>query len=103
RGSWGGHGSCRWKSRTTLERHLRCRWESSTPGASPAHKPEGSDGLTVAAVVKCSVMRCIWKDDEPVPTERLWRYFKVERFLESLRSRSLYFAAARQFEDPFEG
>jgi hypothetical protein len=36
-------------------------------------------------------------------TEPLWRYFKTERFLELLQSSQLYFASARQFEDPFEG
>ena len=36
-------------------------------------------------------------------TEPLWRYFKTERFLDLLQSNHLYFAAARQFEDPFEG
>ncbi|MCS6160107.1 DUF2971 domain-containing protein [Shewanella baltica] len=35
--------------------------------------------------------------------EPLWRYFKTERFLELLQSSQLYFAAARQFADPFEG
>mgnify|MGYP003591443300 CR=1 FL=1 len=35
-------------------------------------------------------------------TEPLWRYFKTERFLQLLESSHLYFAAARQFEDPFE-
>lgn len=35
--------------------------------------------------------------------EPLWRYFKTERFLELLQSNHLYFAAARQFQDPFEG
>lgn len=35
--------------------------------------------------------------------EPLWRYFKTERFLEFLQSSRLYFAAVRQFEDPFEG
>ncbi|MGM0857677.1 MAG: DUF2971 domain-containing protein [Pseudomonadota bacterium] len=35
--------------------------------------------------------------------EPLWRYFKTERFLELLQSSQLYFASARQFEDPFEG
>ena len=33
----------------------------------------------------------------------MWRYFQPERFLAALRSRTLYFASARQFEDPFEG
>lgn len=35
--------------------------------------------------------------------ESLWRYFKVNRFLELLNSNKIYFASARQFEDPFEG
>ena len=35
--------------------------------------------------------------------EQLWRYFSTERFLELLNSSKLYFAAATQFEDPFEG
>lgn len=35
--------------------------------------------------------------------EPLWRYFKTERFLELLESNHLYFASARQFQDPFEG
>jgi hypothetical protein len=35
--------------------------------------------------------------------ERLWRYFKTERFLKLLQSNHLYFASARQFQDPFEG
>lgn len=36
-------------------------------------------------------------------SEPLWRYFKTERFLELLESSQLYFAAAREFEDQFEG
>ena len=36
-------------------------------------------------------------------SEPLWRYFKTERFLELLQSNQLYFASARQFDDPFEG
>lgn len=35
--------------------------------------------------------------------EPLWRYFRIERFLELLQSNYLYFASARQFDDPFEG
>ncbi|WP_082638960.1 DUF2971 domain-containing protein [Lysobacter antibioticus] len=35
--------------------------------------------------------------------EHLWRYFKTERFIDLLESGQLYFAAARQFQDPFEG
>ena len=36
-------------------------------------------------------------------SEPLWRHFKTERFMELLQSSQLYFASARQFEDPFEG
>lgn len=35
--------------------------------------------------------------------EQLWRYFGTERFLEVLSTSCLYFAAATQFEDTFEG
>ena len=35
--------------------------------------------------------------------ETLWRYFSTERFLGLMESSTLYFAAATQFEDPFEG
>lgn len=35
--------------------------------------------------------------------EPLWRYFRTERFLELLQFSQLYFASARQFDDPFEG
>jgi hypothetical protein len=36
-------------------------------------------------------------------SEDLWRYFKVDRFITTTERGSLYFAAARQFEDKFEG
>lgn len=48
-------------------------------------------------------MRHIWKDETLDSSEPLWRYFTAERFQEALRLRTLYFASARQFEDPFEG
>ncbi len=35
--------------------------------------------------------------------EPLWRYFRTERVMELLQSSCLYFASARQFDDPFEG
>lgn len=35
--------------------------------------------------------------------EQLWRYFKIERFVELLGTGSLYFSSAREFEDRFEG
>lgn len=48
-------------------------------------------------------MRSVWKDEEVSPDQPLWRYFRAERFVESLQSCALYFPSARQFEDPFEG
>ncbi|MBM3926031.1 MAG: DUF2971 domain-containing protein [SAR202 cluster bacterium] len=47
-------------------------------------------------------MRPIW-DDQDVEDEPLWRYFQSDRLLAALHSRTLYFASARQFSDPFEG
>ena len=35
--------------------------------------------------------------------EPLWRYVKLDRFLEIVRTSRFYFAAATQFADPFEG
>jgi hypothetical protein len=47
-------------------------------------------------------MRSIWKE-EVSPSEPLWRYFKVSRLIETIKSGTLHFASARQFEDRFEG
>jgi len=48
-------------------------------------------------------MRSIWKDEDVSPDQPLWRYFRTDRFVESVQSGALYFPSARQFEDPFEG
>lgn len=41
---------------------------------------------------------------DSIPSEtKIWRYFKFNRFIELLENRNIYFAAATQFEDPFEG
>jgi hypothetical protein len=42
-------------------------------------------------------------NEEINPSEPLWRYFKTVRFLALLQTGLLYFASARQFQDPFEG
>lgn len=47
-------------------------------------------------------MRKIWRDEILSDDEPLWRYFTPERFHEAMSTRKLYFASARQFEDPFE-
>lgn len=41
----------------------------------------------------------------PLPKDRdiLWRYLSFEKFVSLLSTKSLYFATANQFEDPFEG
>lgn len=42
--------------------------------------------------------------NEPIDQEEsLWRYFRPDRFLDLMSSGHLYFASARQFQDPFEG
>jgi hypothetical protein len=48
-------------------------------------------------------MRTIFEDEVLDPNEPLWRYFRLDRMIASLASRTLYFPSARQFEDPFEG
>jgi hypothetical protein len=48
-------------------------------------------------------MRCIFKDEAVESGQSLWRYFRLDRIVESLRTQTLYFPSARQFEDPFEG
>jgi hypothetical protein len=42
-------------------------------------------------------------NEPPTSEQMLWRYFRPERFSEALQTNTLYFASARQFEDPFEG
>ena len=39
----------------------------------------------------------------PNPKDTLWRYLSFEKFAILLSTKSLYFATADQFEDPFEG
>jgi hypothetical protein len=48
------------------------------------------------------VVRSVWAAD-PNWDERLWRYFKTQRFVSTMEDSSFYFAAATQFRDPFEG
>jgi hypothetical protein len=48
-------------------------------------------------------MKSIWHDESVDPESMLWRYFRTDRLVESLRTQMLHFASAHQFEDPFEG
>lgn len=43
------------------------------------------------------------KISQPTPDQPVWRYMRTSRFLELLETQKIYFASARQFEDPFEG
>lgn len=47
-------------------------------------------------------MRDVWGDGVDWD-EQLWRYMRSERFASLVDSRTMYFAAASQFADPFEG
>ena len=41
--------------------------------------------------------------DTPDWNEQLWRYLKIERFIELIDTSRLYFSSAREFDDQFEG
>jgi len=48
-------------------------------------------------------MRSVRNHEEVSEDEPLWRYFRADRFVAALQSSTLYFAAATEFEDRFEG
>lgn len=48
-------------------------------------------------------MRIVFEDEHLDLEQPIWRYFKTERFLDFVKTGYIYFAAARQFQDPFEG
>ena len=47
-------------------------------------------------------MRPIWTGSS-LENETIWRYMKLDYFLEILKAKELYFAAATQFDDNYEG
>lgn len=47
-------------------------------------------------------MRTVF-DEKIDREEQLWRYLRPDRFLDLVSHEHLYFASARQFQDPFEG
>jgi hypothetical protein len=47
-------------------------------------------------------MRDIW-NGETDPGQQLWRYVSADRFAWIIQQGTIYFAAATQFDDPFEG
>ena len=53
-----------------------------------------------------TVVRYHWMHDEfvtPLPTEKLWRYMDLGKFISLISTQTLYFASASSFQDPFEG
>lgn len=59
-----------------------------------------------AYLLKETIVRYHWMKKEyesPLPDEKLWRYMDLSKFISLISSRSLFFASADSFEDPFEG
>lgn len=53
-----------------------------------------------------TVVRYHWMKDEyekPNPTDKLWRYMDLGKFIHLISTGKLHFASADSFEDPFEG
>ena len=53
-----------------------------------------------------TVVRYHWMKDEyskPAPTDKLWRYMDLGKFIHLVSTKKLYFASADSFDDPFEG
>ena len=53
-----------------------------------------------------TVVRYHWMHDEfisPLPMEKLWRYMDLGKFISLISTKTLYFASASSFQDPFEG
>jgi len=48
-------------------------------------------------------MRSVWNGEDVGDNEPLWRYFRADGFVTTLDTSTLYFAAATEFEDRFEG
>lgn len=45
----------------------------------------------------------MWPKKTPKDAEKIWRFMDLSKFLSIIQSKTLYFARADQFEDPFEG
>ena len=53
-----------------------------------------------------TVVRYYWTEDKfekPKPGDKLWRYMDLAKFISVICTKTLYFAAASSFDDPFEG
>ena len=59
-----------------------------------------------APLLSETVVRYYWTKDEyetPNPTDKLWRYMDLGKFIHLISTEKLYFASADSFEDLFEG
>lgn len=59
-----------------------------------------------AVLLDETVVRYYWQEPPyvlPNPKDKLWRYMDISKFVSMLVTKSLYFASASSFEDPFEG
>ena len=70
-----------------------CKWKIKM------HEPEEWDGLKVQ-VSNFGYLPVLLPPDDAV---KIWRFMDLAKFLGIIQSRTLYFARADQFEDPFEG
>ena len=59
-----------------------------------------------APLLSETVLRYHWMKDEyekPDPTDKLWRYMDLGKFIHLISTGKLHFASTDSFEDPFEG
>ena len=77
-----------------------------------AHLGYLQDGSSAVLCDRCSdllketVVRYHWqsrKFELPDPNEKLWRYMDLAKLISLISTKSLFFASADSFEDPFEG
>lgn len=77
-----------------------------------AHLGYLADGMPAVLCDDCApfleetVVRYHWMKREyerPNPTDKLWRYMDLGKFIHLISTGKLYFASADSFEDPFEG
>lgn len=59
-----------------------------------------------ATLLDETVVRYYWMKEpfeSPNPEDKLWRYMDIAKFISMLSTKSLYFAPANSFDDPYEG
>lgn len=59
-----------------------------------------------ASLLSETVERYYWMKkvyEKPNPTDKLWRYMDLGKYIHLISTKKLYFASADSFEDPFEG